>query len=306
MCTGSLAQALTGKTERLCAGLAMDEADILELVTPTTALLLRWWFGNTACRERRVNFRACQRQAILNVIVAHEVLGARNLRALYELVAPELLSSGERLLEIIRPRYFHPTYCIGAAVGSGGLLVLQALLIWQLLNKTCALQNGRDDSRFTRRFLLVAPHADARDRLRGSFGDGSSIAGMSVAARVALLMPAAQREYLLDFWRTHLCDAASLTRCRSAAGLIAIATRSVEPSADALGSFMSLPDLMLFDELSVAGEVESGWQKTLARMTANKGRRFFQVDFLAGRRRALEEFCQPVHVVADLRALEGD
>ena len=40
-----LAAGLTAKTQQLCLGLESGAADILELVTPTTAELLLWWFG---------------------------------------------------------------------------------------------------------------------------------------------------------------------------------------------------------------------------------------------------------------------
>ena len=75
----ALASALSQRTELLCRGLEHGEAEILRHVTPTTAELLRWWFSDEACRVRRFNFHRGQRQAILNVIVAHEVLGSTDL-----------------------------------------------------------------------------------------------------------------------------------------------------------------------------------------------------------------------------------
>lgn len=290
-----LAHALTRKVERLCIGLDSGEADILELVTPTTAGLLRWWFGERACRSRALNFRPAQRRAILNTLVSHEVFGAPTLRSLYEIAAPAALSVGEQLLEIIRPRYFHPSYCIGA--GPGGVLVLQALLIWQLLNKTAALLQGRDDSRFTQRFLLVAPHDAARKYLCDLFA-----ARCGDAQRIALLMPGEQREFLLDFWRSRMCSALEPTLDRSGAGMLAVASRPLDLPAHALGIFAAQPDLLLFDAPSRNVEGEGVWQKTLARVAANKGRRFIRVDFLAVSRAANEEWRCPAHLVADLGA----
>jgi type III restriction enzyme len=291
----ALAHALTRKTRRLCTGLDSGEADIFELVTPTTAGLLRWWFGERACGARALNFLPAQRQAILNTVVSHEVFGAPTLRSLYEIAAPAALSVAERLLEIIRPRYFHPSYCIGA--GPGSVLVLQALLIWQVLNKTAALRQGRDDSRFTQHFLLVAPHDTARNYLRTVFavrcGD---------AERIALLMPDGQREFLLDFWRNRVCGALDPMCDRAAAGMLALASRPFEPSAHALGIFAAQPDLMLFDAPSCDREGEGVWQKTLTRMAANKGRRFVRVDFLSVSRAAGDAWRCPAHLVADLGA----
>ena len=69
----ALSAGLTAKTNQLCLGLETGVADILDLVTPTTAELLRWWFGEEAYYPRGLNFHAGQRQAIFNTIVAHEV-----------------------------------------------------------------------------------------------------------------------------------------------------------------------------------------------------------------------------------------
>src|SRR5574344_2152102 len=84
----ALSTALTAKTRQLCLGLESGAADILELVTPTTAELLLWWFGDDMVATRSgLNFHAGQKQAILNAIVAHEVLGAASLLDLYQQVA---------------------------------------------------------------------------------------------------------------------------------------------------------------------------------------------------------------------------
>ena len=55
------------------------------------------------------------------------------------------------------------------ATGTGKTWVLQALLIWQMLNKTAALDEGRDDPRFTRHFLIVAPGLIVYERLLDAF-----------------------------------------------------------------------------------------------------------------------------------------
>jgi len=72
----ALSSGLTTKTNQLCLGLESGAADILDLVTPTTAELLMWWFGEDMVLARGgLNFHAGQKQAILNAILAHEVLG---------------------------------------------------------------------------------------------------------------------------------------------------------------------------------------------------------------------------------------
>ena len=140
----ALAKGLTQISKALCLGLESGSAEILNLVTPTTADLLKWWFGEDMVTARvDLNFHEGQRQAILNTIVAHEVLGADHehwtLRDLYQAAAPDALLTGKRLEEVSSPKHAHPKYCMKMATGTGKTWVLQALMIWQLLNKTHAL-----------------------------------------------------------------------------------------------------------------------------------------------------------------------
>ena len=140
----ALSLGLTAKTNQLCLGLESGAADILEQVTPTTAELLMWWFGEDMVLARKgLNFHAGQKQAILNAIVAHEVLGHGHdhwtLLDLYKNCAPDALLTGSRLNEVAQAKHGHPKYCFKMATGTGKTWVLQALMIWQLLNKTAAL-----------------------------------------------------------------------------------------------------------------------------------------------------------------------
>src|SRR3546814_3109763 len=70
-----LARSLTRHAEQLCNGLESGTVDLYDLVTPTTAQLLPWSFGEDACQTRAFNFHPGQRQAILTTIVTQEVLG---------------------------------------------------------------------------------------------------------------------------------------------------------------------------------------------------------------------------------------
>lgn len=104
----ALAAGLTAKTQQLCLGLESGAADILDLVTPTTAELLLWWFGEDMVLARQgLNFHAGQKQAILNAIVAHEVLGHERenwtLLDLYQACAPDALLAGNRMNEVASP-----------------------------------------------------------------------------------------------------------------------------------------------------------------------------------------------------------
>lgn len=71
----TLAKNLTARVNGLCSGLETGAAEILNLVSDTTAELLRWWFQQDYMDMRPFNFHEGQKQAILNTLYAHEVLG---------------------------------------------------------------------------------------------------------------------------------------------------------------------------------------------------------------------------------------
>ena len=224
----ALATALTRRTEQLCIGLEQGIADIYELVTPVTAELLRWWFGEDACQSRTYNFHPGQRQAILNVIVAHEVLDSPNLKNLYEQVCAEALLEGKRLADVTQGKHGHPKYCLKMATGTGKTWVLQALLVWQLLNKTAALDEGRDDPRFTRRFLIVAPGLIVYERLLDAFlgkeneDKSRDFASSDIASYAELFAPPARRERIAQFVRGNVCQKQEIGLKATGNGMIAI------------------------------------------------------------------------------------
>ena len=231
----ALSAALTAKTQQLCLGLEHGAADLLELVTPTTAELLLWWFGEEQTTTRGgLNFHQGQKQAILNAIVAHEVLGAATLQELYQAVAPDALLAGTRLAEVSAPKHAHPKYCFKMATGTGKTWVLQALLIWQLLNKNAALTEGLDDARFTRHFMVVAPGLIVYERLLDAFcgklvasADGSvsgarDFATSDLARYADLFVPEAQRDAVFAFVRGNVCGKQEIGLKATGNGMIAI------------------------------------------------------------------------------------
>lgn len=228
----ALAEELTAKTRALCVGLELGTAQILELVTPITAELLRWWFGADMVAARQgFNFHAGQRQAILNLIVAHEVLQSTSLRELYERAAPEALLAGSRLSEVSQDKHAHAKYCLKMATGTGKTWVLQAVLVWQLLNKNAALAEGREDARFTRHFMVVAPGLIVYDRLLDAFR-GRLIPGSATAARdfdssdlsrqAELFIPEQHREAVLSFVHGNVCAKHEIGLKATGNGLLAI------------------------------------------------------------------------------------
>ncbi len=224
----ALAAALTRRTEQLCLGLEQGIADLYELVTPVTAELLRWWFGEDACQSRTFNFHPGQKQAILNVIVAHEVLASPNLKDLYQQVCADALLEGTRLADVAQGRHGHPKYCLKMATGTGKTWVLQALLVWQLLNKTAALDEGRDDPRFTRRFLIVAPGLIVYERLLDAFlgkeneSKNRDFASSDMATYAELFTPPARRERIAQFVRGNVCQKQEIGLKATGNGMIAI------------------------------------------------------------------------------------
>lgn len=231
----ALAKGLTQKTRALCLGLESGAAELLDLVAPTTADLLKWWFGEDMVTARAgLNFHEGQKQAILNTIVAHEVLGANRehwtLRDLYQAAAPDALLTGNRLEEVSNPKHAHPKYCMKMATGTGKTWVLQALMIWQLLNKTHALAEGVDDPRFTRQFMIVAPGLIVYERLLDAFcgklvpgGNGArDFAKSDVAQFADLFIPEAYRDVVFGFVRGNVCSKAEIGLKATGNGMIAI------------------------------------------------------------------------------------
>lgn len=239
----ALSAALTARTQQLCLGLDHGAADLLELVTPTTADLLHWWFGQDMVDARgQLNFHAGQKQAILNAIVAHEVLGATSLQDLYEKAATDALLAGTRLAEVSHPKHAHPKYCFKMATGTGKTWVLQALLIWQLLNKNAALAEGVDDPRFTRHFMVVAPGLIVYERLLDAFC-GKLIAGSASGVRdfaqsdvmkfADLFIPEAQREAVFAFVRGNVCAKDEIGLKATGNGMVAITNWHLLAEGDA-------------------------------------------------------------------------
>lgn len=224
----ALAAALTARTNDLCAGLEAGSATILELVTPVTAELLRWWFGEDMRLARgTLNFHEGQQQAILNAIVAHEVVQAPSLLALYQRVTPDALLVGNRLNELAQDKHTHPKYCLKMATGTGKTWVLQALLVWQMLNKTAALAAHHDDPRFTRHFLLVAPGLIVYERLLEAFvgklaGGSRDFATSDVAKYADLFIPTGYREQVFGFVQGNVCSKSEIGLKATGNGMIAI------------------------------------------------------------------------------------
>ena len=144
---------------------AWESGELLDQVTPTTQELLKFWFSEEYCSLRNCNFHAGQRQAILNIIYLHEVIGVKNVTEFYQQLTPDLMPVVD-LGTLSQQKYQMPKYAVKMATGTGKTWVMHALLIWQVLN---ARYEDEKSGRFTKNFLIVAPGLIVYDRLLDAF-----------------------------------------------------------------------------------------------------------------------------------------
>lgn len=144
---------------------AWESGELLDQVTPTTQELLKFWFSDEYCSLRNRNFHAGQRQAILNIIYLHEVMGVKNVAEYYQQLTPDLMPIVD-LNTLSQQKYQMPKYAVKMATGTGKTWVMHALLIWQVLN---ARHEDEKSGRFTKNFLIVAPGLIVYDRLLDAF-----------------------------------------------------------------------------------------------------------------------------------------
>lgn len=200
-----------------------DDAEMLDRVTPVTSELLRYWFQSDFCDVRDLNFHEGQRAAILSVIYVHEVIDAPDLPGLYQALNPEALLSAGVLSDVSHPRNSHPKYAVKMATGTGKTWVLNALLIWQYLNRAAT----PDDYRFTNNFLVVAPGLIVYERLLDSFvgkeRDGvRNFETSDLFQNRELFVPAEHRDAVFSFVKSNVTTKAEIGRKTTSGGLIAI------------------------------------------------------------------------------------
>ena len=219
-----LATALNRKLDDAHAALRAGEPnEIADQVSPVTAELLQFWFQNDYCDVRQLNFHEGQQRAILSIIYAHEILAAPSLKNLYEILAPDALLTGGLLGELSGKNHGHPKYAAKMATGTGKTWVLNALLVWQYLNKVAT----PDDARFTSNFLVVTPGLIVYDRLLDSFmgkeRDGERHFETSdIFQTCDLFIPENYRDAVFSFLRTSVVTKADIGRKVTSGGLIAI------------------------------------------------------------------------------------
>lgn len=155
-----LAKAITQKVNDSWAS-----GEMLSRVSLVTQDLLKYWFKEPHTETRYFNFHEGQRQAILNAIYLHEVIGTQKVKDVYENIEFELLSDID-MAELAKEKYNIPKYAIKMATGTGKTWVMHAMIIWQYLN---AKYETEKTGKFTKNFLLVAPGIIVYDRLLDAY-----------------------------------------------------------------------------------------------------------------------------------------
>ncbi len=144
-------------------------------LTPATAELLQWWFGQRARRSRLQNFHQAQREAILHTILAHELLRSDDAEILFhsacrawpvlpEDTIAERVRSASSSARHLSAHY--AAYTLRMTPGSGTRWVLQALLLWQWWNHLAAQQHTQYDVRFSDQFVILTGDRVGAERLR--------------------------------------------------------------------------------------------------------------------------------------------
>lgn len=195
---------------------------MLEAVTPVTRELLQYWFCEPFTQERMVNFHTGQRQAILNTIYLHEVVGIRSVEDSYAEVMEGEMGQVDMAM-LAQEKYRLPKYAVKMATGTGKTWVMHALVLWQLLN---ARHTGGD--RYTQKFLLIAPGIIVYERLQdaylGKMEDGMRRAETSDLHRYQdLFLPPQYREEVFNFVQTNTVSKdQGIGRKATGEGMIAI------------------------------------------------------------------------------------
>ena len=210
------------------AAFGEGEGPMMEAVSPVTRDLLRFWFTEPFT-ARPINFHPGQRQAILNVIYLHEVLGVANPRSAYERIAAPLLAENDGAVgrELEEPRFAYPKYLVKMATGTGKTWVMHALLVWQYLN--ARNETGGRSGRWTKNFLFVAPGLIVYERLLDAFcgkriadGEIRDFATSDIAANAALFVPRDYRDAVFSFIQNGLVRKEDFGRKVTGDGVLAV------------------------------------------------------------------------------------
>jgi len=208
------------------AAFGEGKGPMMEAVTPVTRTLLKFWFTEPFT-DRSLNFHEGQRQAILNVIYLHEVLGVWTMRSAYEALGADVPGVEGVREELGKEKYAYPKFLVKMATGTGKTWVMHALLVWQYLNARA--ERGEKSGHWTKNFLFVAPGLIVYERLLDAF-QGKRLPGSAardfatsdLKAAEALFVPPEYREAVFAFLQNGLVRKEDFGRKVTGDGLLAV------------------------------------------------------------------------------------
>lgn len=216
-----LAQRLSDKVNG-----AWESGEMMEAVTPVTRELLQYWFCEPFMQERTVNFHTGQRQAILNTIYLHEVVGIQSVEDCYAKVMEGEMGQVDMDM-LAQEKYGLPKYAVKMATGTGKTWVMHALVLWQMLNARHPM-SADALVRYTQKFLLIAPGIIVYERLQdaylGKMERGERRVESSDLHRYQdLFIPPQYREEVFNFIQTNtVSKEQGIGRKATGEGMIAI------------------------------------------------------------------------------------
>ncbi len=136
-------------------------------VTPTTRVLLNYWFraDHRLPNGEKFAYYPFQREAVETLIYLYEVARIRRHAPMIETFARSATQLGGPL-RLLQYDDF-PRYCLKMATGSGKTKVLSLAVAWQYFN--AVLEN---DAEYARTSLIIAPNVIVFERLKLDFGGG--------------------------------------------------------------------------------------------------------------------------------------
>ncbi len=255
-----LAKAITQKVNE-----SWESGEMLSRVSLITQDLLKFWFKEPHTETRHINFHKGQKQAILNVIYLHEIVGTKTVKDIYENMAFELLPEID-IAELKKLKYEIPKYAFKMATGTGKTWVMHALLIWQYLN---AKYETEKSGKFTRNFLLVAPGLIVYERLLDAYlgkedeGQERHFEKSDFYQFKDLLIPGNYRDEVFGFIQNSVAKKSEIGIKVTGEGLIAIANWHLfldkeDNEEEQDGSPLERPNLILKDILPIRPGISGG------------------------------------------------
>ena len=191
-----------------------------------TAELLKWWFQSDFQDASALQFPSRAASGAPQCDLCPRSTGVNTLQDLYQAAAPDVMLASARDAEVIRaPKNAYPKYCLKMATGTGKTWVLQALMIWQMLNaqSRSPTANATPEISLSLRLGLIV-YDRLLDAFMGKERDGRRDFSISdLAIFQELFIPDAYRDEVFRFVQGAICPKDDIGRKVTAGGIIAIA-----------------------------------------------------------------------------------